>query len=69
MREKQYIRFRFVQAAVYPNFNAKRRILFYMTSCFVLKNFAWVLRIFFGRRIGGLNVIMPEGLGVTEGTV
>ena len=45
-------------------------ILFCMSISCVLRSFAWVLQIFIGRRIGGLNVITPEGLGVvTEGTV
>ena len=45
-------------------------ILFCMSISCVLRSFSWVLQIFIGRRIGGLNVITPEGLGVvTEGTV
>ena len=54
-----------------PNFNAHQPLFFYMSCSCVLKNFAWVLQIFQrGGRIGGLNVIAPEGhRGVTEGTV
>ena len=55
---------------IYPNFNANPPIFFCPSCSYVLKICAWVLQIFFGRRIRGLYAVTLEGGGVVmEGAV